>query len=272
VIAIVDYGRGNLRSVQKSLSRSLGEWGDRGCGAQTSSLPSSQASFDSLRSCGTAPATPYRPTRPASASAEDAAQIPAPVVDFVVSDEAEVLRGAEALVLPGVGAFGDAMRALRETGLDELLCERAGAGVPLLGICLGMQLLFERSFEFGEHEGLGLIPGEVRRFDEGDGAGDSEGGALKVPHIGWNVAEPRAESSGAALFADVPAQSYFYFVHGYYCAPRDDTDVLATTSYGHSFASAVAHDNIYGLQFHPEKSSAAGLQLLHNFVALIESE
>ena len=198
-VAIIDYGVGNLRSVEKAFAAT-------GCEA-------------------------------------------------IVSGDEKVLRAAERLVLPGVGAFGACMRALRERGFDQLVRERVEAGTPLLGVCVGMQLLFEESEEFGATPGLGLLRGRVRRFSD----------ELVVPHVGWNrIAQVRNHP----LFAHVADQSHFYFVHSYYCEPLDKSVVAGETEYGVNYASVVAQANICGVQFHPEKSQHAGLQLLQNFARL----
>jgi glutamine amidotransferase len=198
-VAIIDYGVGNLRSVEKAFA------------------------------------------------ATDCAAI-------VSSDEKD-LRAAEKLVLPGVGAFGACMRALRERGFDQLVRERVEKGTPLLGVCVGMQLLFEESDEFGATPGLGLLRGRVRRFSD----------ELVVPHVGWNRIQQRQSH---ALFADVTNGSFFYFVHSYYCEPADKSVVTGETEYGLKYASVVAKDNLCGVQFHPEKSQDAGLRLLRNFARL----
>jgi glutamine amidotransferase len=170
----------------------------------------------------------------------------------VVSGDERVLREAEALVLPGVGAFAACMGALRARGFDRLVRERAGGGVPLLGVCVGMQMLFEESEEFGRSEGLGLLKGRVRRFDE----------ALRVPHVGWNQVRAKRPH---ALFAGVEDGAFFYFVHSYYCEAGDPEDAVGETDYGVAYASVVARGAVCGVQFHPEKSQAAGLRLLRNF-------
>ena len=195
-LAIVDYGVGNLRSVEKAFATT-------GCAA-------------------------------------------------VVSSDESVLRRAERLVLPGVGAFGACMNALTERGFDKLVCERVAAGTPLLGVCVGMQLLFEKSEEFGATRGLGLLSGCVRRFSDD----------LVVPHVGWNQIHHRVSHP---LFDGVGDASFFYFVHSYYCEPAKDEVVLGETDYGVTYASVVARENLCGVQFHPEKSQAAGLRLLANF-------
>ena len=177
--------------------------------------------------------------------------------DVVLTGDHETLAGCDGLVLPGVGAFPEAMRRLRATGLDDVVREQAEAGVPVIGLCLGMQLLFERSSELGGDEGLGLLEGEVVPL-----APDPP--SLKVPHIGWNVvrftrADPLLEGLGSS--------AAFYHVHSFVCRPREDGDVVGRGEYGERFASIVQRDNVAGVQFHPEKSSRDGLALLANFVA-----
>jgi glutamine amidotransferase len=200
-LAIVDYGMGNRRSVEKALEH---------VGART-----------------------------------------------IVSSDPERLRAADGLVLPGVGAFPRAMANLERLGLADLLRERVAAGAPVLGICLGMQLAFERSSELGGAEGLGLIPGEVRPLA-------AEG--LKLPHIGWN--EVSFKQPGTPLTGDLPEHCAFYHVHSLAPVPSDPADILATAEYGERFATAVRRGSFYGVQFHPEKSSAAGLRMLANFAGL----
>lgn len=173
----------------------------------------------------------------------------------VTDDPARLVR-AEKLVLPGVGAFGAGMKALGERRLAAAISAAANNHIPLLGICLGMQFLFEMSEEMGEHEGLGLIRGRVVRFPQN---------GLAVPHMGWNQIEPARPHP---LLSDVSPGSYSYFVHSYYCVPTDAAATLATTEYGQPFTAIVAQDNIYGIQFHPEKSQQVGLQILRNFVSL----
>jgi glutamine amidotransferase len=198
VIAIVDYGMGNLRSVERAL---------------------------------------------AAAGAEAR----------VTSDPAEVSR-AERLVVPGVGAFGDAMEGLRTRGLVGPIREALAAGKPYLGICLGMQILFEESEEFGPHPGLGVLRGRVARFSSDD---------LRVPHLGWNRALHRVSHP---VLAEVPDGSYFYFVHSYYVVPAEESVVATTTIYGAAFASSVAQGALFACQFHPEKSQSVGLALLRGFL------
>jgi imidazole glycerol-phosphate synthase subunit HisH len=197
VIAILDYGMGNLRSVEKALEH-----------------------------------------------------VGAPSVR--TSDHDRV-RSAGAIVLPGVGAFRRAMEAVRERGLDDLVRERAAAGVPVIGLCLGMQLLFESSTELGGAEGIGLLEGEVRELDSG---------GLKVPQIGWNPVEWRRD---AALVDGLPNPAPMYHVHSFSVRPAHDDDVLGTADYGATFVTAVQRDNVAGVQFHPEKSGTYGLRLLANF-------
>ncbi len=199
-LAIVDYGMGNLRSVEKALGR-------------------------------------------VGASAE-------------ITSDHERVRAADGLVLPGVGAFPEAMSAVRRRGLDELLRERVAAGVPTLGICLGMQLLFERSAEHAGAEGLGLLDGAVRPI-----AADG----LKLPQIGWNTVAWRRESR---LLDGLPERCAFYHVHTFAPVPARSDDVLGTAVYGAEFVSAVARGPVFGVQFHPEKSGEHGLRLLAGFVAI----
>lgn len=176
------------------------------------------------------------------------------VAPLVTSDPALVAR-AEALVLPGVGAFGDAMDRLRTLGLVDPLRGAIDGGRPFLGICLGLQLLFETSEEMGAHRGLAVLEGTVRRFAED----------LTVPHMGWNQIN---QTRPIDLFADVPDHSYAYFVHSYYVAPSDASVVAATTDYGLPFASIVSRDRLYGIQFHPEKSQDVGARILRNWLSL----
>jgi imidazole glycerol-phosphate synthase subunit HisH len=202
-VAVLNYGMGNLRSVQKALER---------VGA-----------------------------RPEITADHDAA------------------RQADGVVLPGVGAFPAAMRRVRELGLDELVAERVRAGVPVLGICLGLQLLFERSTELDGGAGLGLVAGEVTEL---------EAPGLKVPHMGW---EPVHWERDSALLDGVASETPFYFVHSFAVRPRERRDVLGTAEWGERFACVIERPPIYGVQFHPEKSSAAGLRLLENFAGICAS-
>jgi glutamine amidotransferase len=200
VIAILDYGMGNLRSVEKALEH---------VGATS-----------------------------------------------VRTSDDEVVREAEAVVLPGVGAFRKAMEAVRERGLDELVRERVDAGVPVIGLCLGMQLLFEESTELGGSTGIGVLPGSVRAL---------ETGGLKVPQIGWN---PVAWQRESPLVDGLTQPTPMYHVHSFAARPDDPEDVLGTAEYGEEFVTAVERGNVFGVQFHPEKSGAAGLKLLRNFATL----
>jgi len=202
MIAIVDYGMGNLRSVQKAFEK---------IGATARIVPFPRD-----------------------------------------------ISNARGIVLPGVGAFGQAMDNLRAIGWDVALREAVQRGVPFIGICLGMQLLFESSEEMGQHEGLGILPGEVKRFR----------GVLKIPQMGWNQIHIQGKQR-SPLLRDVADGSYAFFVHSYYCAPRDEGVVLATTDYGVEFASVVGQKNVFGAQFHPEKSQSVGLKMLENFAAIV---
>jgi glutamine amidotransferase len=199
-VAVVDYGMGNRRSVEKALERA---------GA-----------------------------RP------------------LVTADHDAIRGADGLVLPGVGAFPQAMENLRSLGLDDLLRERFAEGVPLLGLCLGMQLAFDRSTEHGGAEGLGLMPGTVDRLPAEE---------LKLPHIGWSVVRWRGAGVLTAGLADGAA---FYHVHSFAPTPERDDDVVGVAEYGEPFVTAVARHPFYGVQFHPEKSSTQGIALLANFTSL----
>ncbi len=168
------------------------------------------------------------------------------------------IRKADKLILPGVGAFRDAREALRSTGLDRVVQEEAGKGKPLMGICLGMQMLFNRSYEYGEYEGLGLIPGEIVPMD---GRIPKD---LPIPHIGWNELMLKQPSP---LMKNTANGDYVYFVHSYY-AETPTEYVIATTDYGVEMTAAVQKDNVYGCQFHPEKSSEVGLSILKAFCEL----
>lgn len=198
-IAILDYGMGNLRSVEKALEH-VG-------------------------------VTAHR------------------------TSEAEEVRAADGVILPGVGAFPAAMERIRELRLDELIAERREAGVPILGICLGLQLLFESSTELGGATGLRLLEGPV---------GELEAEGLKVPHIGWSPVRWEKESR---LAEGIPSETPFYFVHSFAPSPTGE-ELLGSAEYGHRFACAAERDNVFGVQFHPEKSSAAGLRLLSNFAGI----
>ena len=179
-------------------------------------------------------------------------------VEAVVTNRIEEIEAADKLILPGVGAFGDARRKLAESGMDRVILEQAQKGKPILGICLGMQLLFEQGNEYGVHQGLGLLPGEVVSME----------GILpaqyKIPHIGWNQLIFKKESP---LFRYIQDGDYVYFVHSYFVKDCESS-LLATTEYGAELTAAVAKDNIYGCQFHPEKSGGVGLDILRGFAEL----
>ena len=176
--------------------------------------------------------------------------------DAVVTGDAEVLRRADKIILPGVGAFGDAAAKLRATGLDKVIIEEAKAGKPLLGICLGMQLLLERSFEYGEHEGLGLIEGDIVPISS---VIPSD---LKIPHIGWNALKFTENKS--PLFKYINEGDHVYFVHSFYGA-KCEKNTIAVSEYGADLTAAVANGNVMGCQFHPEKSGTVGLNILRAF-------
>ncbi|MBK6711749.1 MAG: imidazole glycerol phosphate synthase subunit HisH [Chloroflexi bacterium] len=189
-----------------------------------------------------------------------------------LTEDPEVVRRADKLVLPGVGAFGSGMAGLNRRDLPAAIHEAVGRGVPFLGICVGMQLMFSEGHEMGVHRGLDLLAGKVVRFPEKLSMVNSpirnpksEIRNLKIPHMGWNQLEPAWANP---LLAGVTMGDYAYFVHSYYCDPDDATAVLAWTDYGLPFASVVAQDNLYGLQFHPEKSQSVGLRILQNFVEM----
>lgn len=177
--------------------------------------------------------------------------------DATVTADAGQAREADRLVLPGVGAFGDAMAEIRRRGFDRLVLDAVGEGKPLLGICVGYQVLFEEGLEFGRHAGLGLFPGKVARFPEG----------VQVPHVGWNQVGWRPGSPAAsALAAGLPPDSWFYFVHSYRPVGVPEPDVAGTADHSGPFPAAVGRGNVYGVQFHPEKSQRSGLRLLANFL------
>ena len=211
MIVIVDYGMGNLRSVQKGLEKV-------GSGA-------------------------------------------------VISREPAEVRAADKLILPGGGAFGDAMKHLGERGLIEPIREFAGSGRPFLGICLGLQLLFDKSYEEGEFAGLSIVPGRVVRFnfekgEKGDAASFS---GLKVPHMGWNQVR---WDSPCPLLVGLESGTHFYFVHSYYVVPDDDRVTVGRCDYGYPFTAMIQRGNVFATQFHPEKSQTAGLAILRNFAGL----
>ena len=179
--------------------------------------------------------------------------------ECVLVSEPDSLKEHSHIVLPGVGAFGEAMTKLKNNGMDEAVREAVKSGKAFIGICLGMQLLFEKGFEFGEHAGLGLIAGEVVKFNE-----TNFDKPLKIPHIGWNALEFKQNSP---LRLGLKELEYLYFVHSYHVI-CDDKFALAKTTYGYEFTSAVWHENIFGFQPHPEKSHEAGLKILENFARL----
>ena len=198
-IAIIDYGVGNLRSVEKAFT--------------------SQG------------------------------------INALVTRDEKVLRDADKLVLLGVGAFGYAMESLRELGFDRLAIEAANAVKPIIGLCVGLQMMFEEGHEFGVHRGLGLLPGRVVKFPDG----------VRVPHVGWNQVGFKQDHP---IFGGLPDQSFFYFVHSYFVEPADAACVMGETDYAQPFASICGRGNVLGVQFHPEKSQAAGLKLLYNFAQM----
>lgn len=176
-------------------------------------------------------------------------------IEHFISSDKEVLKTADKLILPGVGAFKDAIERLRDKGLDQMLMEVKTEGKPILGICLGMQLLFDTSTEFGNHAGLGLIRGKIIKLDVQN---------LKIPHMGWNALHIKKK---APLFSGLPDGAHVYFVHSYHLETEEDV-VSATTYYGKDIQIAAQQNHIYGLQFHPEKSGDVGLKILENFTDL----
>ena len=180
-------------------------------------------------------------------------------VDAILTSDKNVIQSADKIILPGVGAFGDASDKLFSSGLAEIVKSEAKKGKPVLGICLGMQLLLEKSFEYGEHKGLGLIKGEIRPIK------DVIPNTLKIPHIGWNALKFKGEKS--PIFKYLKDGDFVYFVHSYYGANCDES-VIATAEYGAHITAAVQSDNVYGCQFHPEKSGDVGLKILKAFCEL----
>ena len=179
--------------------------------------------------------------------------------DACVTGDGEKIKCADKIILPGVGAFGDAVKKLRDARLDEVIVSQAKKGKPIMGICLGMQLLFDKSFEYGEHSGLGLIKGEIRPIS------DVTDKNLKIPHIGWNSLKFTDKKS--RIFRYIKDGNFVYFVHSYYAANCDES-VIANAEYGANLTAAVQCGNVYGCQFHPEKSGEAGLRILRAFAAL----
>ncbi len=177
-------------------------------------------------------------------------------IESVVTDDEKIIRNADKIILPGVGAFGDAAEKLQKSGLSDVLKQEAEKGKPILGICLGMQLLFEKSFEYGEHQGLGLIKGEIRPIK------DVIPENLKIPHIGWNALLIKGEKS--PIFKYIKDGDFVYFVHSFYGANCQES-VIATAEYGCELTAAVASGNVFGCQFHPEKSGNVGLNILRAF-------
>lgn len=183
-------------------------------------------------------------------------------VRIAIASEGENLKKVDKIILPGVGAFGDAVTELKKNGLDEAIKERILSGVPFLGICLGLHLLFERSDESKGVKGLGILEGKVSRL---------KGKNIKVPHIGWNNIKLRTKNSElrTKILRNVRENAYVYFCHSYYAIPKDKDIIAATTDYGIKFASVITKGNIFGIQFHPEKSQKVGLKILENFIRYI---
>ncbi|WP_457570087.1 imidazole glycerol phosphate synthase subunit HisH [Desulfurobacterium sp.] len=204
MIAVIDYGMGNLRSVSKAVEYVGG--------------------------------------------------------DVIVTDDKEKIKDAEAIILPGVGAFKDAVKNLRERDLWETVITEVEKGKPFLGICLGLHLLFEKGYEFGEEDGLGIIKGKVVRFELPHD--------YKIPHMGWNQVSIKKNSP---FLKEIKEGEFFYFVHSYYVKPEDKSVILTTTDYGIEFVSSIEKDNVIATQFHPEKSQKAGLKLLSNFLEMVRA-
>ncbi|MCI5503589.1 MAG: imidazole glycerol phosphate synthase subunit HisH [Anaerobutyricum sp.] len=177
--------------------------------------------------------------------------------DAVITRDKDIILSSDKVILPGVGAFGDAMGKLRSYKLDQVIYDVVDKKIPFLGICLGLQLLFETSDETPGVTGLGLLEGEIKRIPDQEG--------LKIPHMGWNSIHVK---EGATLFKGIPQDPYVYFVHSYYLAAKHEEDVAATTFYSTNIHASVEHDNIFACQFHPEKSSTVGLKILENFISL----
>ncbi|NPA13423.1 MAG: imidazole glycerol phosphate synthase subunit HisH [Aquificae bacterium] len=179
-------------------------------------------------------------------------------LDVKVSSNPKDVENAKAIVVPGVGAFGDAIKNLDRLGLIEPIIKDIEKGKPYLGICLGLQILFEKGFEFGEHKGLGVVKGKVVRFPDKKG--------YKIPHMGWNQIWKKKEEG---LFTDIKNGEFFYFVHSFYVVPEEENITASTTDYITDFCSSIQKDNIWAVQFHPEKSQTVGLKLLQNFKRFI---
>ena len=177
--------------------------------------------------------------------------------DAVITRDRDIILNSDKVILPGVGAFGDAMDKLKRYKLDQVIYDTVEKKIPFLGICLGLQLMFESSEETPGVTGLGLLKGKILRIPDKE--------RLKIPHMGWNSIKIK---DGAALFQGVPDNSYVYFVHSYYLAAENEKDVAATTEYSTCIHASVEHDNIFACQFHPEKSSTVGLKILENFLSL----
>lgn len=176
-----------------------------------------------------------------------------------VSSNPKDIKNAKAIVVPGVGAFGDAVHNLKRFNLFDEIINHIQEGKPYFGICLGLQLLFEYGYEFGEHEGFGVLKGKVVRFENKEG--------YKIPHMGWNQVWIKQKEG---LFSDIKEGEYFYFVHSYYAKPENKEDIASTTDYITDFCSAIQKDNIWAVQFHPEKSQKAGLKLISNFKNFVD--
>ena len=175
----------------------------------------------------------------------------------MITNDPKTILSADKILLPGVGSFGDAMDSMAKSGLVEIVKECALSGKPFLGICLGLQLLFEESEESPEVKGLGIFKGKIKRFPNDMG--------LKIPHIGWNSLEIKQKDG---IFKDIPENAYVYFVHSYYLHAEDENDIATVTNYGIDFHSAVGKNNVFATQFHPEKSGDVGLQILRNFASM----
>jgi imidazole glycerol-phosphate synthase subunit HisH len=187
--------------------------------------------------------------------------------EFFVTDKPEEVAASSAIILPGVGAFRDCVDTLRERDLDVAIKSAINEGRPFLGICLGLQVLFESSEEFGSTQGFGILPGRVTRFSGGDFEGSPP--KLKIPHMGWTRIR---EVGNHPIFDGVPNGSYFYFVHSFFVHPENPPDIIALAEHGGAFTAAAARGNVIGVQFHPEKSQEAGLCVLKNFIRIAQGE